>query len=172
MTKEVPRTSVLRDEELSISDATLIAQLREYREINEGSTGVSYDPIPECLAAADRIELLATTNEQLVATNEALSISNATLIDERDQNWDSFVHWRKQVDDLTGQLAAARDDAKEAEAYAEELEAKLAKAVEALEAFKEFDDLPTAVKRPDLFELKVRKPILRTLAEIKGESHE
>ena len=52
------------------------------------------------------------------------------------------------------------------------LEAKLAKAVEALEAFAEFDALPTAVKRPDLFEIKVRKPILRTLAEIKGESHE
>ena len=51
-------------------------------------------------------------------------------------------------------------------------EAKLAKAVEALEAFAEFDALPTAVKRPDLFEIKVRKPILRTLAEIKGESHE
>lgn len=53
-----------------MTDAELIAQLREYREINEGSTGVSYDPIPECLAAADRIELLATTNEQLVATLE------------------------------------------------------------------------------------------------------
>lgn len=94
---------------------------------------------------------------------------------------------------LTEQLAAARQDAKEAEAYAEEVEAdrkktyeallkvsrihgeveaKLAKAVGALEAFAEFDALPTAVKRPDLFEIKVRKPILRTLAEIKGESHE
>jgi len=52
------------------------------------------------------------------------------------------------------------------------LEANLAKAVEALEAFAEFDALPTAVKRPDLFEIKVRKPILRTIAEIKGESHE
>jgi hypothetical protein len=35
---------------------------------------------------------------------------------------------------LTEQLAAARQDAKEAEAYAEELEAKLAKAVEAAQA--------------------------------------
>jgi hypothetical protein len=54
----------------------------------------------------------------------------------------------------------------------DEAQAKLAKALEALEAFKEFDDLPTQVKRPDLFEIKVRKPILRTLAEIKGESHD
>jgi hypothetical protein len=47
--------------------------------------------------AALRIELLATTNEQLVAINEA----------------------------LTEQLEAARADAKEAEAYAEELEKEL-----------------------------------------------
>jgi chromosome segregation ATPase len=44
------------------------------------------------------------------------------LTKKRDQHWDSFVHWRKRADDLTEQLAAARDDAKEAEAYAEEVE--------------------------------------------------
>ena len=65
MTKEVPRTSVLRDEEL-------IARLQN----SKGWPTLGN-------AAADRIELLATTNEQLVATNEALSISNATLIAER-----------------------------------------------------------------------------------------
>lgn len=47
------------------------------------------------------------------------------LIKERDQHWNSFVHWRKQADDLTGQLAAARQDADEAEAYAWELEQRL-----------------------------------------------
>jgi hypothetical protein len=35
--------------------------------------------------------------------------------------------------------------------------------VKAAEAFKEFDSLPTAVKRPDLFELKVRQPLLAAL---------
>jgi len=51
----------------------------------------------------------------------------------------------------------------------EELEAKLAKAVEALQAFKDFDDLPLESKRPDVFEIKVRKTILIVLAELKGE---
>lgn len=44
------------------------------------------------------------------------------LSKERDQHWDSFVHWRKEADDRSEQLAAARQDAKEAEAYAAELE--------------------------------------------------
>lgn len=44
------------------------------------------------------------------------------LSKERDQHWDSFVHWRKEADDRSEQLEAARADAKEAEAYAEELE--------------------------------------------------
>jgi hypothetical protein len=51
----------------------------------------------------------------------------------------------------------------------EELEARLAKAVEALQTFKDFDDLPLECKRPDVFEIKVRKPILAALAELKGE---
>jgi hypothetical protein len=83
---------------------------------------------------------------------------------------------------LTEQLEAARADAKEAEAYADELavdqvylcrqliaaEDKLAKAVEALRAFKDFDDMPTSYKRPDVFELRVRRKLLATLAEIEG----
>ena len=51
------------------------------------------------------------------------------LTAERDEHWKSFVHWRKEADALTEllattneQLEAARADAKEAEAYAEELE--------------------------------------------------
>lgn len=120
MTKEVPRTSVLRDAELN---KTLIARLR---------SALTFKDLQLCPTAADRIELLATTNEQLVATNEALSISNATLIAERDQHWDSFVYWRKEADDRSEQLAAARQDAKEAEAYAEELERDRRKTYEAL----------------------------------------
>lgn len=130
------------------------------------------------LEAADRIE-------QLVATNEALSISNATLIAERDQNWDSFVHWRKQADDLTGQLAAARDDAKEAEAYAEELEAKLAALVEALEriagvkgpynhpfpeTYEGYGAFAIVTSRTTLAEIK--SGVATTPYRLEGETHE
>lgn len=48
------------------------------------------------------------------------------------------------------------------------IEAKLDKAVAALQLFKYFDDLPLSAKRPDVFERKVRHPILVALAEIKG----
>jgi hypothetical protein len=99
-----------------------------------------------------------------------------------------------RIEALTEQLKAARADAKEAEAYAEELErerntlrlviaaniekhrsraeaaeAKLAKSAEALQAFKAFDDMPARHKRPDVFEVSVRRKLLATLAEIKGE---
>jgi hypothetical protein len=54
------------------------------------------------------------------------------------------------------------------EGIIEELEAKLAKAVEALQAFKAFDDMPTRYKRPDVFEVSVRRKLLSTLAEIES----
>jgi hypothetical protein len=81
-------------------------------------------------------------------------------------------HISDRIEALTEQLEAARGDAKEAEAYAEELEAKLAEAVEALQAFKAFDEMPTRYKRPDVFEVSVRRKLLSTLAEIEGERHE
>ena len=52
----------------------------------------------------------------------------------------------------------------------EELNAKLAKAVAAMQALKDFDDLPLSAKRPDLFEIRVRRPILAALDEIKGDT--
>jgi hypothetical protein len=45
---------------------------------------------------------------------------------------------------------------------------KLNKAVEALREFKDFDDMPTSHKRPDVFELRVRRKLLTTLAELEG----
>ena len=48
----------------------------------------------------------------------------------------------------------------------DDLNAKLAKAVEALRAFKAFDEMPTRYKRPDVFEVSVRRKLLSTLAEI------
>jgi hypothetical protein len=51
----------------------------------------------------------------------------------------------------------------------EALTAELAKAVEALQAFKAFDEMPTRYKRPDVFEVSVRRKLLSTLAEIEGE---
>lgn len=44
----------------------------------------------------------------------------------------SFEQMADRIEELEELLKAAQDDAKEAEAYAEELEAKLARAVEAL----------------------------------------
>ena len=121
------------------------------------------------------------TSERLLMVAAADRIEALTV--ERDEYWKSFVHWRKEADTLTEQLEAARADAKEAEAYADELaedqvdlcrqliaaEDKLAKAVEALQAFKTFDDMPTKYKRPDVFEVSVRRKLLATLAEIEGE---
>ena len=58
------------------------------------------------------------------------------------------------------------------EARIKELENKLAKALGALQAFKDFDDLPLEWKRPDVFEIEVRKPTLRTLAEMQHKGGE
>ena len=55
------------------------------------------------------------------------------------------------------------------EAKLAECEARLGKAVEALRAFKAFDEMPTRYKRPDVFEVSVRRKLLSTLAEIEGE---
>ena len=96
---------------------------------------------------------------------------------------------------LTEQLAAARDDAKEAEDYAEELEAKLATCEKYRDAYAECDRIGTQTVR-DL-EAKLAKAVealdmlvrdceadyppshvaikyfaIGALAEIKGESHE
>ena len=106
------------------------------------------------------------------------------LSKERDQHWDSFVHWRKEADDRSEQLAAARRDAKIAEeelelqeeeacmmenSYLElkkerdALDAKLAKAVEVL-------SFASNVDTADWSEaLDVRNQARATLAEIKGE---
>ena len=99
------------------------------------------------------------------------------LTAERDEHWKSFVHWRKEADALTEQLEAARADAKEAEAYAEELaldqvdlcrqliaaEDKLAKAVEALR------DMCTEFRDHDLpYGSKAYLKATTTLAEIDG----
>ena len=58
------------------------------------------------------------------------------------------------------------------EARVEDLENKLAKALGALQAFKDFDDLPFEWKRPDVFEIEARKPMLRTLAEMQRKENE
>lgn len=107
------------------------------------------------------------------------------LIAERDEAYRLFAFWRAESDRLTEQLAAAQQDAKEAEAYAEELEkeldafvsgfgfkrdqvleAKLAKAVKAIEARIHWSagGLYCNCWKCD--------PLVTTLAEIKGESHD
>jgi chromosome segregation ATPase len=87
-----------------MSDEELVKRLRplSWSDI-DARFGV---PMDETMReAADRIEALTV---------------------ERDDHWKSFVHWRKEADGLTEQLEAARADAKEAEAYAEELEKRVA----------------------------------------------
>ena len=105
------------------------------------------------------------------------------LSKERDQHWDSFVHWRKEADDRSEQLAAARQDAKAAEDELElqeqeacmmennyiklekdrdALEAKLAKAVGALEIIR---DRQYYHMGPGITAQVIA---LATLAEIKG----
>ena len=51
-------------------------------------------------------------------------------------------------------------------AMAPQLAAALVVAERALLAFKEFDDMPIQVKRPDIFELRVRRRLLSALDEI------
>ena len=63
MTKEVPRTSVLRD-------AELIARLRGWaRDIQEGSKAI-WAMDQDLKEAADRIEQLVATNEALIAERD------------------------------------------------------------------------------------------------------
>jgi conjugal transfer/entry exclusion protein len=92
-----------------MSDEELVKRLRE-EAITLSGIGINCGSVDASLSAllaeeaADRIEALTA---------------------ERDDHWKSFVHWRKEADGLTEQLEAARSDAKEAEAYAEELERDL-----------------------------------------------
>jgi len=141
-----------------------------------------------CRQSADRIEAL-TAKIKLLDDLDAINGEKIeALTKERDQHWDSFVHWRKEADDLSEQLSAARQDAKEAEAYAEEVEAKglanrvaimrleaklaenevrLRKAVEALDMLVrdcEADYPPSHGA--------IKHFAIATLAAIKGESHE
>ena len=69
-----------------------------------------------------------------LASSQADRIKALTA--ERDQHWDSFVHWRKEADDRSEQLNAARQDAKEAEAYAEELEQERDEAIRRRDAWR------------------------------------
>ena len=126
MTKEVPRTSVLRDEEL-------IARLRS------GDTILAEHYMNE---AADRIEALSISNATLIAERDAL-FRRATLAEE----------WRDHD----------KTRAEAAEAKLAECEARLGKAVEALGRI---------ARQPD-YRLPSPQGIAQeALAEIKGEVRE
>jgi hypothetical protein len=72
------------------------------------------------------------------------------------------------VAELEAKLSTCEEIGRAFEEDAGQLRDKLAKVVEALRAFKDFDDMPTSYKRPDVFELRVRRKLLATLAEIEG----
>jgi chromosome segregation ATPase len=80
--------------------------------------------------AADRIEELT---KLLATTKDTLNICRAANADMAE----SVEGFFQERDELLEQLEAARADAKEAEAYAEELEAKLAKAVDWFETIRD-----------------------------------
>ena len=73
-----------------------------------------------------------------------------------------------RIEELEALYEAAKHDAQEAEAYAEELEAKLAKAVEALEGVRSFvrDLAPYADQGHTL--VPALEKACTTLAELKG----
>ena len=99
-----------------------------------------------------RDEHLAMTRNEAAAAIEALEAKLAKMVEERDT--------LRLVIDANIEKHRSR---------AEAAEAKLAKTVEALQAFKAFDEMPTRYKRPDVFEVSVRRKLLSTLAEIEGE---
>jgi hypothetical protein len=76
------------------------------------------DDFPRCF-----VEFRCRTEAEAIAAWNARAPDPRieALTAERDEHWKSFVHWRKEADALTEQLEAARADAKEAEAYADEL---------------------------------------------------
>jgi chromosome segregation ATPase len=129
-------------------------------------------PFLRAAKAADRIEALINLNEALVELMDdrdaklAKAVeANEKLTAERDEHWKSFVHWRKEADALTEQLEAARADAKEAEAYAEELEKEIE--LNEQEACMVEDDLIKADKEIDDLKAKLAKAVdaLRQIAE-------
>jgi chromosome segregation ATPase len=89
-----------------MTDEELVRALRDFAD--DGYADLS-------ISAADRIEALT---ELLATTNDTLNICRAANADMA-ESVEGFFHER---DELTEQLEAARADAKEAEAYAEELE--------------------------------------------------
>jgi chromosome segregation ATPase len=127
------------------------------------STGALYGDL------ADRIEQLINLNEALVELLEAARAdakeaeAYAEELEKENTRLSGLMSERGQMLRRYDQMVV--DGAKREEAW----KAKLAKAVEALQAFKAFDDMPARDKRPDVFEVSVRRKLLSTLAEIEGE---
>ena len=79
------------------------------------------------------------------------------MTDDKNSDWQSeAMHQNKLLHDALTRAEAA--------------EARLAKALLVLRLFKYFDDMPLSAKRPDVFERKVRNPVLATLAEIEEKT--
>ena len=139
--------------ETTFNDAELIARLRDAKR---DWPEFGHDRAE----AADRIEELIEESGRRLALARSEGVAR---VEQFEQN-----------EALTEQLAAARQDAKEAEAYAEELETKLAMAVEALEKIAGAADKEWVTVSGDApADVQNLCDIARTtLAEIKGESHE
>ncbi len=87
-----------------MTDVALIARLRKADEYETlGHDGWE---------AADRIELLATTNEQLVATNEALVKERDELLNQWDSAQYTITVWENRAATLKARAEAAEADYK------------------------------------------------------------
>ena len=92
------------------------------------------------------------------------------------RNWWEYDHAHliskaiDRIEELEAKLKTSEEIGRAFEEDAVQLQAKLAKALAVLRLFKYFDDMPLSAKRPDVFERKVRNPVLATLAEIEEET--
>lgn len=117
-----------------------------------------------CKDEADLVEQHIETVESLLFVNEALKTSADEAHRQADLAYD-------RIEELEERLKAATDDAKEAEAYAEELEAKLAKAVEGFNKIRKHcanrgRGVPTIDTR--IIE-RCKRTAANAIAELKGE---
>jgi len=72
--------------------------------------------------------------------------STNQLMNEPETEAEAIAAWNMRADDLRAALA------------------RVAELELAVQAFKDFDDMPTFAKRPDVFELRVRRKLLAALA--------
>jgi chromosome segregation ATPase len=163
-----------------MSDKELVERLLDFDKVTVG----------DARDAALRIEALLNLNEALVELMDDRDAKLETLTAERDDYafrlaaaYNIYSEMHVELEALTEQLEAARADAKEAEAYAEELagdqvdlcrqliaaEDKLAKAVSIAKRVTSFEDNTEELAECGCARCKAHLDLRALLAEIEGE---